>query len=384
MSLIIGFQSNLIGMAHRSEAMDLTDLRRHHLSLVLDHLVREGPRSRARLAAETSLTKKTISSLVADLLDRELVEELDTPLPGTVGRPGTDVAAAGRTVGGLGLEINIDYVAACVLDLTGDVRVQHRHDGDNRGVPTNRVVQSVRGLARTALDDAERQAICCVGATLALPGLVDPSSGTLFVAPNLHWLGDHGAEPASALRLPGLDRVRADNEANLAAIAELRFGAGQRLSSFVYVSGGIGIGAGVVLDGRLLRGAHGFAGELGHVVVDPEGPQCACGARGCLEVSDRSAAALATALRSVVHLVDPEAIVLGGSFATLGDGYAQDVARRLHRDTLGARWHPSAVVPSSLGRDAALIGAATTVLDEILADPTIVPISTGSTREASA
>ena len=355
-------------------AMDLGDLRRHHLSLVLNHLVREGPRYRARLAAETGLTKKTVSALVADLIDRELVEELDTPRPGTVGRPATDVASAGRTVGGLGLEINVDYVAACVVDLTGEVRVRHRRDGDNRGAPTERVVRGLRRLAVAALGDAAAQRIRCAGATLALPGLVDPASGTRFVAPNLHWLGDHGDAPAAALRLAGLDPVRADNEANLAALAELRFGAGRRLSSFVYVSGGIGIGAGVVLDGQLLRGAHGFAGELGHVVVDPAGSPCACGARGCLEVSDRSPLAVATALRSVVHLLDPEGVVLGGSFAALGEGYAAEVGRHVRRLTLGARWHPSTVVPSSLGADAALLGAATAALDGVLADPTVVPV----------
>ena len=368
-------------MTGRSSGMDLNGLRRHHLSLVLERIVHDGPRSRARLAVETGLTKKTISALVADLLDRGLVEELDTPTPGTVGRPATDVAAAGRAVGGLGLEINVDYVAACVLDFAGHVRIRHRRDGDNRDVPTTRVLQRLRRLAARALEDAGGQWIRCVGATLALPGLVDPSSGTLFVAPNLHWLGEHGDTPASALRLPGLDPARADNEANLAALAELRFGAGQRLSSFVYVSGGIGVGAGVVMDGRLVRGAHGFAGELGHVVIDPEGPPCACGARGCLEVSDRSPAVLATALRSVVHLVDPEAVVLGGSFAIQDDSYAEEVARRLQRDTLGARWHPTGVVRSSLGADAALVGAATTALDDVLADPTIVPTAS---RETSA
>jgi predicted NBD/HSP70 family sugar kinase len=361
-------------VARKLVAMDLGDLRRHHLSLVLDHLVREGPRSRARLAAETGLTKKTVSALVADLIDRELVEELDTPRPGTVGRPGTDVAAAGRTVGGLGLEINVDYVAAYVLDLSGEVCVRHRSDGDNRGVPTDRVVRRLRRLAMAALDAAAARGIRCAGATLALPGLVDPTSGTLFVAPNLHWLGDQGDAPAEALRLAGLDAVRADNEANLAALAELRFGVGRRLSSFVYVSGGIGIGAGVVLDGRLLRGAHGFAGELGHVVIDPAGPPCACGARGCLEVSDRSPLAVATALRSLVHLLDPEAVVLGGTFATLGEANAGEVARHLDRLTLGARWHPSLAVPSTLGADAALLGAATAALDRVVADPTIVPI----------
>ncbi|WP_410050109.1 ROK family protein, partial [Actinomadura sp. CNU-125] len=74
-----------------------------------------------------------------------------------------------------------------------------------------------------------------------------------------------------------------DNEANLAALGELWFGGGTRLGDFVHVSGEIGIGAGIVVDGRVFRGAHGFAGELGHLVADPSGPSCPCGGRGCLE-----------------------------------------------------------------------------------------------------
>ena len=147
------------------------------------------------------------------------------------------------------------------------------------------------------------------------------------------------------------------------------------------MSGGIGIGAGIVLDGRVARGAHGFAGEIGHVVVDPGGRPCACGARGCLETiagsdSDappaRRADALAAALRSVVHLIDPEAIVLGGTFADLGDDFCALVRDRLRATTLGARWSPCDVRPAALGVDASLIGAATVALDVVVADPTVV------------
>lgn len=369
-------------MTGRPATMNITDVRRHHLSIVLDHLARNGPRSRATLAQETGLTKATVSLLVADLLDRDLVEELDTPKDGRVGRPATDVAAAGRRVGGLGLEIDVDRVAASIVDLSGEVRAQRVHTGDSRKVRSTSVVDRLRKVAREVLAEADTAGIHCVGGTLALPGLVDPASGTLFVAPNLHWFDVDVASAMKRLELPPALPMTVENEANLAALAELRLGAGQGLSSFVYVSGGIGIGAGIVLDGRLARGAHGFAGELGHVVVDPSGRLCACGTRGCLETiagagsdasPDQVAEALATALRSVVHVIDPEAILLGGTFSELGDGFAVTVRDRLHEITLGARWSPCDVRPAALGADATLIGAATMALDGVLADPTIVP-----------
>src|SRR5688572_19578723 len=131
--------------------VDVGDVRRHHLSLVLERLVRDGPRSRARLATETGLTKATMSSLVAELLDRGLVEELDIEAPRTVGRPATAVAVTGAGVGGLGLQIEADHLDVCVIDLAGDVRVHHRSDGDNRDRSSGRVFQSLRTLARRAI-----------------------------------------------------------------------------------------------------------------------------------------------------------------------------------------------------------------------------------------
>jgi predicted NBD/HSP70 family sugar kinase len=362
--------------------MDTSDVRRRHLAVVLDQLVRSGPRSRATLAQETGLTKATVSQLVADLLERDLVEELYTPRGGRVGRPSTDVAAAGHTVGGLGLEIDVDRVAASIVDLSGAVRAQRVHEGDNRDVRSSRVVDRLRKAAHEVLAESDAAGIRCVGGTLALPGLVDPEARRLFVAPNLHWFDADLAKAIQRLALPsGLD-ITVDNEANLAALAELRFGAGRGLSSFVFVSGGIGIGAGIVIDGRLARGAHGFGGELGHVVVDPGGRRCTCGARGCLETiagadahagRDEIATALAAALRSLVHLVDPEAVVLGGTFAAHGDAFADTVRDRLHAITLGARWAPCDVRRAASGTDASLLGAATVAIDRVLADPTIVP-----------
>ncbi len=361
--------------------MDLSDVRRHHLSVVLEHLVRNGPRSRAALAQETSLTKATVSALVADLIDRGLVDELDTPNAGRVGRPATDVGVTGNRIGALGLQIDVDGVAACVVDLAGEMRLVHRDPTPNRDLPATQALDRLSRVTERALADAIELGIECIGGALALPGLVDPHSGTLFVAPNLHWFDADLASLAATLHLPPDFPLAVDNEANLGALAELRHGAGQQHRSFVYVSAGGGVGAGIVLDGRVLRGSHGFAGELGHIVIDPAGAPCTCGARGCLEtvIGDVSLAppeqlvgALAAALRTVVHLIDPEAIVLGGALAGLGAGFAHQVGERLAATTLGAHWHACVVLRSSLGPDAALIGAATAALDTIISDPTTI------------
>ncbi len=361
--------------------MGLPDMRRHHLSVVLEHLVRSGPRSRAALAQDIGLTKATVSAVVADLLSRALVEERE-PASGRIGRPAIALGVSTSVVA-LGLQIDADRVEASVVDLAGTVRARHRRGGDHREAEPAEVLGLLRDVTAEAMADVHDEGLWCAGAGLAVPGLVDPETGALFVAPNLHWLDVDLTAPQSLLGLPPSLPVTVDNEANLAALAELRHGVGRQHSSFVYVSGGVGIGAGVVIGGRVVRGAHGFAGELGHVGIDPSGSRCACGERGCLETvvgvgrrasAVRRADALAAALRDVVNLIDPEAVVLGGAFSPGGDELASAVADRLHASTLGARWRPCPVMTSSLGPDAALLGATTTALDAVVADPTIVPV----------
>ena len=374
--------------------MDRGDIRRHNLSLVLDILVSGGARSRADLVRDTGLTKATISSIVTDLIDRGLVAEHDSAGTGAMGRPGTNVGPSPDHVAVLALEIAVDRLAACVVDLTGAVRAQHAIEGDQSDRVANDVLRDMRRVTKQALADARRLGLTCVEATLAVPGLVDPGDGTLFVAPNLHWLDVAGVAPAARIGLPKHLRVRTDNEANLVALAELRNGVGRSATNFVVLSGGVGLGAGVVIDGRLVRGSHGFAGEIGHVVVDPDGARCACGARGCLEVVirsatgaralDRTAAAISTALRSVVHLLDPQIVVLSGNLAAHGPSLAMAIATQLKADTLGARWHPCEVAVSSLGPDAALRGAAADALNRVVDDPTRIPSLSTITEQDSA
>ncbi|MBX3314093.1 MAG: ROK family transcriptional regulator [Actinobacteria bacterium] len=357
--------------------MELGDLRRHHLSLVVEALAAEGPRSRAELAQGIGLTKATVSALVADLVDRGLVAEREARREGRMGRPGIDLELRSAHIGALGLEIRVDEVAACVVDLAGTVRSLHRRSGDNRRARPATVVDRLLGVARSALDDAAAQDVRSIGGALAVPGLVTTDGDALVVSPNLDW---HEVVPSSLGAELGLE-LPVENEANLAALAELRHGVGRDLASFVLVSAGVGVGGALVLDRSLVRGFHGFACEVGHVVVDPSGPRCACGARGCLEAvvgraADASPAvvadALGSALRSVVHLVDPEAVVLGGRLAEV-PGLVAALAERLAVDTLGGRTHPCEVRTSTLGLDAALIGAATATLDDVVADPTTIP-----------
>ncbi|MEU1391380.1 MULTISPECIES: ROK family transcriptional regulator [unclassified Nonomuraea] len=364
-------------------------MRARNLAVVLQAVHGHGPLTRAALAELTGLTKTTVSSLVAALLEAGAVSESGAVRDGERGRPGVAVGLSGHRVAALGLEINIDYLAACVVDLTRSVRLRRTRPADNRGSDPAGVLQLLRDLVKEVTAEAEVAGLRIIGAALAVPGTVE--GALLRNAPHLGW---RDVRVADLLDLP----CAVDNEANLAALGELWFGA--RATDFLYVSGEIGVGAGLVVDGTVFRGTYGLAGELGHVVVTPDGPACRCGGRGCLEVyagqdallgaldsvaalvdalaeGDRCALAacarageaLGVALTSAVHLLDPGRIVLGGIFAPLFPWLAAP-ARDVLATRLGQmRGTPPALVVSANGADAAVLGAAGLIIQRIVADP---------------
>ena len=389
-------------------------VRRHNLGVVLRHVSEHGPRSRATIALETGLNKTTVSSLVTELIGLDLLVERGLEQRGTVGRPGQVVELSGSGVVALGLEINVDYLAVRALDLTGAERHRNLDVGDNRRVEVGAVLDRLCALATAALDEVQTEGLRPVGATVALPGLVDAARGSLLVAPNLAWnevaVVDELHDRLSGPPFP----LAADNEANLAALAELWEGTARGLRDVLYVSGEIGVGAGIIVGGELFRGSQGFGGEFGHMTIDPNGRSCACGSRGCLETlagleplletagldpgeaatttgSGEPVSALATRARmgdqqalaalrdaghwlgigiaSAANLLNFQAVVLGGFFAQLATWLAAPIARELETHVLASEWGVPRVLPSTLGPEAAVRGAAALSLRRVLTDP---------------
>jgi len=373
-------------------------LREHNLGLVLRHAANGvRPPSRADIAAATSLTRATVSALVDDLIAGGLLTEVEPAPRAGAGRPAAGLVLSSNGPAGLGLEVNVDYLAACVVDLAGTVRHRDVRHADQRPGGPDQVLAEVAGLAADARAHAEREGLTLAGAAVAVPGLVTPD-GLVRLAPNLGWRDVD--VPAGLAKLDGLP-VTVDNEANLAALSELHAGP-PGPASFLYVSGEIGIGAGIVLHGALFRGARGWSGELGHVAVRPDGPACRCGARGCLEQYAgqeailRAAAAdgaeellsraeaddpatlaalvtageaLGVAVAGVVNLLDVEAVVLGGIYAPLARWVRPPVEAEIRQRVLTAGWSPVDVRPSVLGGDAAVVGAAGSVVRTIRNHP---------------
>ncbi|BBH66417.1 sugar kinase [Actinoplanes sp. OR16] len=352
-------------------------MRAHNLALVLHTVANSTDRlSRAGVAAATGLTRATVSALVDDLVAGGLLAELDPPPRTGAGRPAVGLAISAAGPAGLGFEINIDYLAACVVDLTGAVRQRFVEHADQRPAGSQVSLAALGRLAARARLAAEADGLTVAGAALAVPGLV-AGDGLIRVAPNLGWQDvDAPALLRSVPELADLP-ISVDNEANLAALGELRVTGGD--PTFLYVSGEIGIGAGLVLDGELYRGVRGWSGEIGHVTVFPDGRPCRCGARGCLEqyagqealAGDEplAASALGIALAAVVNLLDVPVIVLGGAYAPLFAELQPGIEEELSRRVLTSGLAPVVLRPAALGADAAMRGAADTVIRAVRDDP---------------
>lgn len=387
----------------RDDPVRQRSLRDHNLALVLRQVTSAPqPPSRAEIAASTGLTRATVSTIVDELIAGGLVAEVRPVSRSGVGRPGTGIVPAGTGPAGLGMEVNVDYLAVCAVDLTGAVRHRELRHLDQRERTPAQTWSALADLADRAASALAGLGLTPAGAVMAVPGLIE--ADTIRVAPNLGWQGVGLPGAADFPALHGLD-LGAGNEATLAALGE-RHATG--LDSFLYVSGEIGIGGGIVLDGELFGGSHGWAGEIGHVTIDPQGPPCHCGARGCLEqyageeairaaaglaadgdrpvVADladgaraarapvlaaleQAGTALGVALSGAVNLLDIATVVLGGHYAELIDWLRPALERELSRRVLTAAWSPVEVRPSALGADAAMIGAARAVVQTILDDP---------------
>ncbi len=365
-------------------------LRRQNVSLVLRSLRREGPATRTELAQRTGLAKATVGAIVSGLESARAVTEEESRPVGR-GRPGRPVSLRGDRYLSLGLELNVDYVAAVLLDLAGDVQVVETRPAPGEALARE---QALLDLARDVAAPATGRVL--VGATLAVPGLVRADNRTVAWAPNVAVGGDSLADRVEAV-LGGRCRVRVSNDANCAAYAETHHGAATDSAHVLYLTGTVGIGAGIVDDGDLVRGAAGFAGEVGHMPVGDPTAVCGCGRQGCWEASIGlhamldavgmaelatpldTARAVATAaltdasvrdglarvgrdvglgLAVLTTVLDPGVVVLGGYFAPLGELVLDPARRTLDERLVSDVQRRPELRTGSLGIQAAALGAA--------------------------
>ena len=380
------------------------NLRAHNLSLALRHiLANPGAINRAGIAAQTGISRATMSRLVDELIATGLVEESDDKLStGGRGRPTSVLSPASGTVIALGLQVNISVLGAYLVDLSGNVLARETLEGDFSGSDPQATLRKLARMGRRVLREGREEGTTFLGSALALPGLV--SGDTLVTAPNLGWKNIPFEELTHPLH--DLHVTLIANEADLAAfaVAHPRPGVPEGPASFIYVSGEVGIGGGLVINHQPLSGAHGWSGEIGHICVEPQGNICSCGARGCLEtiaglkalcraagLEDESSAreltqlaghsakaqdalanaghALGQALAGVVNTVDISQVYLGGLVAETALYLLPTLHEELETRVLQAPWYAPAIdiLPSS--EDLSLRGGAFQILERILDDP---------------
>jgi len=385
------------------------EIRRHNLSTLLRHVHVGGPASRAELADRMGLNRSTILGLVNDLATAGLVREELPRETGRAGRPSLVVRPESALVYVLAFDIGVDRLAAARIGLGGSFldRRERALPGDEPHDP-GEVAGVLAEFAREMLADAAPGSRC-VGVGVAVRGIVRHPDGLVRYAPNLGWREEKFG-PELARRLDLAVPVAVDNEANLGAVAEHLRGAGAGCDNVVYLHGDIGVGGGIIADGRLLRGQDGYSGEVGHLVVNPrDGRRCGCGARGCLEAeagerallekagrdplatgreavravvdaADRGDIAARAALHhvgewlgvgvaSLANIFNPGVVVFGGILRDVFLGSAAQVRSRVNTSTLAACREQLRLRVCELGDDAVLAGAAELGFSELLAAP---------------
>lgn len=257
---------------------------------VLALLARRGPLSRAQIAEMLDLSPATITQGTRRLLaEGLLVQEAPRPSPGGGGRPSIPLALVPESAHTIGIQVAHEHVTGVTSRLDAEVVHSFRHAFDPAAPDA---VEILSTLIHSEIDEVERRGLPLSGVGVAVPGIVEPETGTLSMSVRLGWTGlPLAARLREALGVP----VFVDNDISAVTAAERLYGSGADEADFLLAAIGQGIGLGMVLDGAPYRGAAGAAGEFGHMPVQPDGPRCVCGNRGCLESLVSTEALLRTA-----------------------------------------------------------------------------------------
>ena len=390
-------------------------MRRHNLAALLRYVHSHGPTSRAQLTRALQLNRSTIATLVDDLAARGLVAECGATELGTPGRPSNVVQVRADRIAVLAIAVGVEAVVIAAVAPGAQVVSESQvplDDAGDRGF--ERVLGTICRESK-AIVASLPPGLDVVGAGIAVPGVVRREDGMVHNAPNLGWRDvPLGTRLASRFQTRlGLDLpVSCRNDASLGALAEHTRGAATGLSNLLYVYGEVGVGGGIIADGHLLEGAHGYGGEVGHMRVNPDGSRCRCGGRGCWETEIGEAALVhlagrrnggravvddflraagqgdRAALRSLevvarwtglglanlVNCLNPEMVILGGLLSDLLE--VAGTAIRSHMDNALVTPAHLAVelVGPQLGRESVLLGAAEVALEPFLTDPSRVSI----------
>lgn len=399
---------------------DQESIRKVNTSIVLNALRLHSPISRAELASITKLNPSTISNIINVLVGDGLVLELDM-MGSKIGRPGIALALRPEAGAVVGVEIGVGFISVILTDFVANILWRKCLEFPLTNTQIE-VISEAEKLIDQALSVAEEKNLRLLGIGVGVPGLVNTNQGELLFAPNLGWKN-------VPLRLMWNQRFHlplyVGNEANLAALGEYYFGVGRGVDNFIYLSSGVGLGGGLILNGKLYTGEFGFASEIGHIKRDPQGEPCGCGRRGCWETQVGPRAVLqrvkrliesnpgntiaknvngdiekltfnqvvdcalqgdliclsalkevgknlGTGIADLANIFNPKMIVIGGAFSYGREILLPVLEEIISSETLSAVYQNMRVEFSEHGADACVLGAIAVVLDDILRAITLV------------
>jgi predicted NBD/HSP70 family sugar kinase len=384
------------------------EIRQHNLSLVLRHVHRDGSLTRAELTQRLHLSRSTVGALVGDLAQLGLVEEVVPSGGAGVGRPSHVVAPHEHGPYAVGVDVDIERVTVAAIQLGGTITARDVYPTKRQMAPEDLVGLLSEAIGRLSATVAPASRVCGIG--VSVPGTVDLTTGRVGVAPNLGW-EDVGLGALLEEAAPAGVPVVVGNDADLAVLAEHQRGNARDCDDVVFLMGRIGVGAGIIINGSPVRGRDGHAGEIGHNVLDPTGPKCHCGKRGCVETYLGEKALLQLAGRSsrrteegvarlfadaragkedavgavraaaeplgrciadLLNVLNPERVLVGGTMAELLDLARSDVETAVESYAF-ERSHPGVELAlPAFGADSALLGSGEIAFTALLADPSPV------------
>lgn len=399
---------------HAPGKADQGVVRQHNASIVLHQLRLHAPLSRADLARRIGLNRSTVSSIVTQLLHQGFIHETARQTD-KVGRPGLALELNPGGGCAVGVEMDAEGIHVILTDFVANV-LWRRRVSLGLGESQESHLHCAEILVRQALDHAAGHGVRVLGIGLALPGLVDVEQGRLTFAPSMQWEAiDFRRRWSERFGLP----VMVENNANAAALGEFYFGAARNTHNFIYLGAGATVGGGIVINGEIFRGRGGFAGEIGHMTLDPDGAPCRCGRRGCWETlvgpqavvahyqrrtqranghkppheadidaafqrivaaadkGDLAALAvmqdlghyLGIGIANLVNIFNPQLVVLGGLFSHAHELIIPVIKEAIKRHSLFPMRLSLSILPSQRADDDCIHGAVALILDELMRAP---------------
>ena len=396
------------------EVLDASAIRAQHSRLILNLLWRQREISRAELARRTSLSRSTVSAIVTDLLGTGLVEETRAGVSSGGRRP-IMLEFQDQASFIVGIELGATHLSCVLTDLRCTIKASWSAPAPVRDAPELALAKMTMGV-RSVMEAGGVQPSQIIAIGVAVPSPVDearPGELLPLIVPT--W---QGYNIATHLEDNFKRPVFVDNDANLGALAELWWGAGSSSGDLAYIKVATGVGAGFIINGRIFRGSGGIAGEIGHTSIDPNGPQCVCGLKGCLTTfigtpalleraknelraagSDRRPPAsidqlvnaaldgdpmsveliqyagdrLGIGIANMLNLLNPKTVVLGGGITRASELLLDAVRRTIHGLSLPASISHADIRTTGLSEWGIAVGAATLVLQVALDKPALFP-----------